>query len=53
MGHLVQECFKYVHIGDFKGMKGNVLDKIMLKESSSRWIDEGNKGEDKNYYDVS
>ena len=40
VGHLVEGCFKYVHTGDLGGMEGNVLDKRMLIESSSKWIDE-------------
>ena len=53
VGHLVKGCFKYVHTGDLGGMKGKVLDKRMLIESSSIWLDDGNKGEDQSYYDVS
>ena len=53
VGHLVKGCFKYVHTRYLGGMKGKVLDKRMLIEFSSRWIDEGNEGEDQSYYDVS
>ena len=53
VGHLVKECFKYVYTGDLGGMKGKVLDKWILIESSYKWLDEGNKGEDKIYYDLS
>lgn len=51
MGHLVKGCFKYVHTGDLGGMKGKVLGKRMLIESSSRCLDEGNEGDDQSYYD--
>ena len=53
MGHLVKGFFQYVHIGYLGGMKGKVLDKSMLIEYSYRWLDEGNKGGDQIYYDVS